>query len=180
MPDAQAQPRYETRNAPKESVAFLDTLSSAVDSGDETAGAAVGKDEIVKGYEYRKGEYVLIEPSELENLKVPSKHTIDVTQCSQYEQHVRAICALPLSPPELLSNAIMMNILGDGNGDRLDGVNDLLSDPAIVLHMYGKRHAVAGRKMGHFTMLIDGPLDDAAIAKARAAHAKLRWRPVHA
>jgi len=55
-------------------------LQSAVDSGDETAGAAVGKDEIVKGYEYRKGEYVLIEPSELENLKVPSKHTIDVTQ----------------------------------------------------------------------------------------------------
>jgi 5-(carboxyamino)imidazole ribonucleotide synthase len=102
-------------------------------------------------------------------------YTIDVTQCSQYEQHVRAICALPLSPPELLSNAIMMNTLGDGNGDRLTGVRDLLSDPTIVLHMYGKRHAVAGRKMGHFTMLVDGPIDDAAIAKARAAHAKLSW-----
>jgi DNA end-binding protein Ku len=55
-------------------------LQSAVDSGEETTGAAVAKDEIVKGYEYRKGEYVIIEPSELENLKVPSKHTIDVTQ----------------------------------------------------------------------------------------------------
>lgn len=55
-------------------------LQSAVDSGEETAGAAVAKDEIVKGYEHRKGEYILIEPSELENLKVPSKHTIDVTQ----------------------------------------------------------------------------------------------------
>ncbi|HEY1682931.1 MAG TPA: 5-(carboxyamino)imidazole ribonucleotide synthase [Candidatus Tumulicola sp.] len=102
-------------------------------------------------------------------------YTIDVTQCSQYEQHVRAICDLPLSPPILLSNAIMMNILGDGNGDRLGGVTDLLSDPTIVLHMYGKRHAVAGRKMGHFTMLVDGPLDDTAIGKARASHAKLRW-----
>jgi DNA end-binding protein Ku len=51
-----------------------------VDSGEETAGAAVGKDEIVKGYEHRKGEYIIIEPSELENLKVPSKHTIDVSQ----------------------------------------------------------------------------------------------------
>jgi DNA end-binding protein Ku len=51
-----------------------------VESGEETAGAAVAKDEIVKGYEYRKGEYVIIEPNELENLKVPSKHTIDVTQ----------------------------------------------------------------------------------------------------
>ncbi len=55
-------------------------LQSAVDSDNETAAEAVGKDEIVKGYEYRKGEYVLVESSELENLKVPSKHTIDVSQ----------------------------------------------------------------------------------------------------
>jgi DNA end-binding protein Ku len=55
-------------------------LQSAADSEGDVAGAAVAKDEIVKGYEYRKGEYILIEPSELENLKVPSKHTIDVTQ----------------------------------------------------------------------------------------------------
>ena len=55
-------------------------LQSAVDSGEETAGSAVTKDEIVKGYEYRKGEYVIVEPSELENLKVPSKHTIDISQ----------------------------------------------------------------------------------------------------
>ncbi len=104
-------------------------------------------------------------------------YTIDVTPCSQYEQHVRAICELPLSPPRLLSNAIMVNILGDGNGDHLDGIAELLRDPSIVLHLYGKRHAVARRKMGHFTMLVNGPIDDAAIARARDAHAKLRWRP---
>jgi DNA end-binding protein Ku len=40
----------------------------------------VQKDEIVKGYEYRKGEYIIVENSELENLRVPSKHTVDVTQ----------------------------------------------------------------------------------------------------
>src|SRR5215469_6839072 len=102
-------------------------------------------------------------------------YTIDVTPCSQYEQHVRAICDLPLSPPRMLSNAIMVNILGDGKGDHLAGVADLLSDPSIVLHVYGKRHAVARRKMGHFTMLVEGPIDDAAIARAHAAHAKLRW-----
>ena len=61
-------------------------LQSAVDSGEETPGAAVAKDEIVKGYEYRKGEYILIEPSELENLKVPSKHTIDVSQFVTIEE----------------------------------------------------------------------------------------------
>jgi 5-(carboxyamino)imidazole ribonucleotide synthase len=104
-------------------------------------------------------------------------YTIDVTPCSQYEQHVRAICDLPLSPPRLLSNAIMMNILGDGHGDHLAGVAGLLRDPSIVLHVYGKRHAVARRKMGHFTMLVDGPVDDAAIAHARDAHGKLHWTP---
>ena len=53
-------------------------LQSAAES-DESA-AAVGKDDIVKGYEYSKGQYVIIEPSELENLRVPSKHTIAVSQ----------------------------------------------------------------------------------------------------
>ena len=102
-------------------------------------------------------------------------YTIDVTPCSQYEQHVRAICDLPLSPPRLLANAVMMNILGAGTGDRLAGVPELLSDPSIVLHVYGKRHAVPRRKMGHFTMLVDGPVDEAAVARAQAAHAKLSW-----
>ena len=63
-----------------ERVRHQKVLESAVDSGSETAAATVGKDEIVKGYEHRKGEYILIEPNELENLKVPSKHTIEVTQ----------------------------------------------------------------------------------------------------
>jgi DNA end-binding protein Ku len=63
-----------------ERVRHQKVLQSAVDSDGETAAAAVGKDEIVKGYEYRKGEYIIIEPSELENLKVPSKHTIEVNQ----------------------------------------------------------------------------------------------------
>jgi 5-(carboxyamino)imidazole ribonucleotide synthase len=102
-------------------------------------------------------------------------YTIDVTPCSQYEQHVRAICELPLAPPRLLANAVMLNILGDGSGDHLDGIADLLGDPSIVLHVYGKRHAVARRKMGHFTMLVDGPVGGADVARARAAHAKLHW-----
>jgi 5-(carboxyamino)imidazole ribonucleotide synthase len=103
-------------------------------------------------------------------------YTIDVTQCSQYEQHVRAICSLPLAQPSLLRNAIMMNILGAGTGDHLTGVEALLSDPSIVLHMYGKRHAVARRKMGHFTMLVDGAVNDDAIERARRAHSLLYWR----
>lgn len=102
-------------------------------------------------------------------------YTIDVTPCSQYEQHVRAICDLPLSTPRMLSNAVMMNILGSGTGDHLCGIAELLRDPSVVLHVYGKRHAVARRKMGHFTMLVEVPVDEAAIARAQAALAKLYW-----
>ena len=47
---------------------------------DAPAASTVGKDDIVKGYEYRKGEYVTIEPKELAELRVPSKHTMEVTQ----------------------------------------------------------------------------------------------------
>ena len=69
-----------------ERVRHQKVLESAVDSGNETAAATVGKDEIVKGYEHRKGEYILIEPSELENLKVPSKHTIEVNQFVELDE----------------------------------------------------------------------------------------------
>ncbi len=53
-------------------------LESAAESREATT--AVENDEIVKGYEYSKGKYAIIEPSELENLRVPSKHTIAVSQ----------------------------------------------------------------------------------------------------
>lgn len=50
-------------------------------TGEDTpATARVGKDDIVKGYEYTKGKYVLIEPEEITHLRVPSKHTIEVAQ----------------------------------------------------------------------------------------------------
>ncbi len=100
-------------------------------------------------------------------------YTIDATRCSQYEQHVRAICGLPLAAPKLFSKAVMMNILGRGQGNHLTGVPALLSDPAIVLHMYGKKHAAERRKMGHFTLLTDD-LEDGT-GRARDALALLSW-----
>jgi DNA end-binding protein Ku len=53
-------------------------LESAAESKEATTG--VEADDVVKGYEYSKGRYVAIEPSELENLRVPSKHVIAVSQ----------------------------------------------------------------------------------------------------
>jgi len=63
-----------------ERVRHQKVLQSAVDTPGEDASGPVGKDEIVKGYEYSKGQYIIIEPSELENLRVPSKHAIPVSQ----------------------------------------------------------------------------------------------------
>lgn len=56
------------------------TLENGPDDDTSEASATVGKDDIVKGYEYTKGKYVLIEPSEIANLRVPSKHSIAVEQ----------------------------------------------------------------------------------------------------
>jgi phosphoribosylaminoimidazole carboxylase (NCAIR synthetase) len=74
-----------------------------------------------------------------------------------------------------MRSAIMVNILGEGKGNHLAGVEQLLTDPSVVLHLYGKKHAVDRRKMGHFTMLVNGPITDAAIESARAARAQLSW-----
>jgi DNA end-binding protein Ku len=63
-----------------ERVRHQKVLASALEQSPDEAGAPVEKDEIVKGYEYRKGEYVMIEPSEIANLRVPSKHAVEVTQ----------------------------------------------------------------------------------------------------
>ena len=63
-----------------ERVRHQKVLASALEEAPGEAAAPVEKDEIVKGYEYTKGQYVLIEPSEIANLRVPSKHTIEIQQ----------------------------------------------------------------------------------------------------
>jgi DNA end-binding protein Ku len=63
-----------------ERVKHQKVLASSIDESPDEAGSAVDKSDIVKGYEYRKGEYVMIEPEEIANLRVPSKQTVEVTQ----------------------------------------------------------------------------------------------------
>jgi 5-(carboxyamino)imidazole ribonucleotide synthase len=100
-------------------------------------------------------------------------YSLDATQISQYELHVRAICGLPLVEPALFAPAVMVNILGTGEGNRLEGVREILRDPQLKLHMYGKANAALRRKMAHFTVLGDS-IDD-AIARAERARAALHW-----
>ena len=100
-------------------------------------------------------------------------YSLDATQISQYELHVRAICGLPLVEPSLFAPAVMVNILGTGEGNRLEGVREILRDPDLKLHVYGKTNASLRRKMAHFTVL--GESIDDAIARAERAKAALHW-----
>jgi 5-(carboxyamino)imidazole ribonucleotide synthase len=76
--------------------------------------------------------------------------TIEGALTSQFENHVRAICGLPLGDTATLFPAIeMRNLIGDAAGD----AEALLADPHVHLHLYGKGEARDGRKMGHVTRL---------------------------
>jgi 5-(carboxyamino)imidazole ribonucleotide synthase len=100
-------------------------------------------------------------------------YSLDATQISQYEMHVRAICGLPLVEPRQFRPAVMANILGDGAGDTLGGIDELLRERDLKLHIYGKAHAALRRKMGHFTVLGD-TIDD-ALEKTERGRRVLHW-----
>jgi 5-(carboxyamino)imidazole ribonucleotide synthase len=75
--------------------------------------------------------------------------TIDACYTSQFEQHVRAICGLPLGSPERHSDAVMKNLIGP----EVARWREAVADPLAKLHLYGKTAAPVGRKMGHVTRL---------------------------
>ncbi len=103
--------------------------------------------------------------------------TIEGAVTSQFEQHIRAICGLPLGSTEMRTPAAaMVNLLGEGGRREasLGGVPAALESPDVHLHLYDKREVFERRKMGHVTAL--GASVEEAIEQARAARAKLTWR----
>ena len=79
--------------------------------------------------------------------------TIEGALTSQFENHIRAICGLPMGDTSLAAKSVeMRNIIGDAAEDWAL----ILSDPANHLHLYGKAAARPGRKMGHVTRLTLG------------------------
>ena len=79
--------------------------------------------------------------------------TFDANETSQFEQHIRAVCGLPLGGTKPLQPAVMLNLLGDlwKNGQEPDWTL-VLADPSAKLHLYDKGKAAPGRKMGHVTV----------------------------
>lgn len=78
--------------------------------------------------------------------------TLDACPTSQFEQQVRALCDLPLGTPQQLQPAVMVNLLGDLWQPEPDW-SQLLGEPSLKLHLYGKTEPRPGRKMGHYTRI---------------------------
>ena len=100
--------------------------------------------------------------------------SIDAALTSQFEQHLRAVCGLPLGPVDARSPVVMVNILGDAwksAGSIAPDWAAILAEPRAKLHLYGKPEARAGRKMGHFT--VQGDEVEETLALARVLKSRL-------
>jgi 5-(carboxyamino)imidazole ribonucleotide synthase len=119
--------------------------------------------------------FVLKDESLVANEMAPRPHnsghySIEACDISQFELQVRALAGLPLLQPALVQPALMLNLLGDlwfdAQGEpREPDWAALLQVPGAHLHLYGKRDAKPGRKMGHVTVTAPSPQQ----AYARAA-----------
>ena len=82
-------------------------------------------------------------------------YTQDACVTSQFENHLRAVCGLPLGSTEMVAEAAaMVNILGSRAGtmeDTIKSSNAAMLMPRAVVHWYSKSF-VAGRKMGHINL----------------------------
>ena len=91
-------------------------------------------------------------------------YTLDACAASQFDQQVRMTCALVAADTRLLTPVVMVNLLGDLWHAGAPAWDALLAEPRARLHLYAKREARRGRKMGHFCLLGD----DVAELRARA------------
>lgn len=79
-------------------------------------------------------------------------YTMDLCETSQFEQHIRSVCNLPLGRTDLLKKGLMVNVLGE----HLEAVlNNLSFLDEAALYLYGKKENKPKRKMGHVTFKTD-------------------------
>jgi 5-(carboxyamino)imidazole ribonucleotide synthase len=85
-------------------------------------------------------------------------YTMEACRTSQFEQHLRAICNLPLGSTELMSPVVMVNVLGEHVQPLLEIIEqtafaDEEQGISAKIHLYGKHEAIEKRKMGHINLL---------------------------
>ncbi len=102
--------------------------------------------------------------------------TIEGAATSQFEQHIRAICGLPLGSPDLrVGGAATVNLLGVGpdRDARTRGLDQALELPDTHVHLYDKRRVFNRRKMGHVTSVAGSA--ETALATGREAAGRISW-----
>lgn len=104
-------------------------------------------------------------------------HTIEANYTSQYEQHLRAILNLPLGSTKQVQAAVMINLLGEPNYEGnayYQGLEEVLKEEGVFVHLYGKKTTKSFRKMGHVTILHDS----LEIAKDKALFVKNKLKVI--
>ena len=95
-------------------------------------------------------------------------HTMECNYTSQFEQHYRSVMNFPLGSTEIIQPGVMINLLGDKNHTGTPvykGINEVMKQEGVYVHLYGKTETKPFRKMGHITVV--NPDLDKAIANAR-------------
>lgn len=103
-------------------------------------------------------------------------HTLDGAVTSQYEQHLRAICGLPLGNTALHGHCALVNIVGapgHSGPPRYHGIRDILHTDGVYVHLYGKNETRPWRKMGHITVVAPTAGEANRTAAQIAAHLKV-------
>ncbi|WP_194775166.1 5-(carboxyamino)imidazole ribonucleotide synthase [Pararhodonellum marinum] len=98
-------------------------------------------------------------------------HSIEANYTSQFEQHLRAVMGMPLGDTSLRIPAAMINLLGepDHQGEAyVEGLDEVLTQKGVYVHLYGKKITKPFRKMGHVTILDE----DMQLLKSRAMEIK--------
>lgn len=104
--------------------------------------------------------FVTKEGEVLVNEVAPRPHnsghqTIEANITSQYEQHLRAILGLPLGNTEALTPSAMVNLLGEAGYEgpaKYQGLEEVMKEKGVHVHLYGKAQTRPFRKMGHVTI----------------------------
>ncbi|WP_375473335.1 5-(carboxyamino)imidazole ribonucleotide synthase [uncultured Nostoc sp.] len=95
--------------------------------------------------------------------------SLDACETSQFEQHLRVVCGLPLGNPALqCAGAVMVNLLGyeNSHSDYQSQRQKIAEIPQVHVHWYGKTESRPGRKLGHVTVLLDNQNRESASAYA--------------
>lgn len=82
-------------------------------------------------------------------------HTIECNVTSQFEQHMRSVLNMPLGSTEMTRYGVMLNLIGsEGHTGKAiyKGLNSLVAQPGVHIHLYGKEQTKPNRKMGHVTI----------------------------